>query len=75
MIILKGFLENESKGVAQKGIYLKQLGNINVVIPPISLQQSFAATIEAIEKQKTLVNQSITETQRLFDYTMDKYFG
>ena len=30
---------------------------------------------ESIEKQKAAINQSIAETQRLFDYTMDKYFG
>ena len=46
-----------------------------VPIPPLSLQQSFATKIESIEKQKAAINQSIAETQRLFDYTMDKYFG
>jgi type I restriction enzyme S subunit len=39
------------------------------------LQQSFASKIDSIEKQKAAINQSIAETQRLFDYTMDKYFG
>lgn len=46
-----------------------------IPIPPLSLQQSFAAKIESIEKQKAAITQSIAETQRLFDYTMDKYFG
>ena len=45
------------------------------IIPPLSLQQSFAAKIESIEKQKAAISQSIAETQKLFDYTMDKYFG
>ena len=44
-------------------------------IPPLSLQQEFAEKIEAIERQKALVQQSIEETQTMFDYTMDKYFG
>ena len=47
----------------------------SVILPPIQLQHSFAAKIESIEKQKAAINQSIAETQRLFDYTMDKYFG
>lgn len=42
---------------------------------PLDLQLSFATKIEAIEHQKSLINQSIAETQKLFDYTMDKYFG
>lgn len=49
--------------------------NYKIVLPPLSLQQSFAAKIESIEKQKAAINQSIAETQRLFDFTMDKYFG
>ena len=46
-----------------------------IEIPPFSLQQEFADKITAIEKQKAAVNQSIAETQKLLDYTMDKYFG
>ena len=44
-------------------------------IPPLFLQQSFAEKIEAIERQKANINASIAETQKFFDYTMDKYFG
>lgn len=46
-----------------------------IIIPPLSLQHSFAAKIESIEKQKAAINKSIAESQKLFDYTMDKYFG
>lgn len=44
-------------------------------LPPLSLQQEFAEKVEAIEHQKALIQQSIEETQTMFDYTMDKYFG
>ena len=44
-------------------------------IPPLPLQNLFASKIEAIEKQKEAITKSIEETQKLFDYTMDKYFG
>lgn len=44
-------------------------------IPPLRLQQSFAQKIQSIESQKASINRSIEETQKLFDYTMDKYFG
>ena len=75
MIMLRMVFENEAKGVAQKGIYLKQLGNIMVIVPPKGLQDSFAQKIQAIESQKESINRSIAESQKLFDYTMDKYFG
>ena len=75
MIMLRMVFENEAKGVAQKGIYLRQLGNIMVIVPPKGLQDSLAQKIQAIESQKESINRSLAESQKLFDYTMDKYFG
>lgn len=66
----------ETKGTGLKNIgSVGTIKNTKVSLPPLSLQQSFANKIEAIEKQKAAINQSLTETQKLFDYTMDKYFG
>ena len=44
-------------------------------LPPLALQQSFAEKIQSIEKQKETFRASIADTQKLLDYTMDKYFG
>lgn len=46
-----------------------------IPLPPLSLQQSFAAKIEAIEKQKELISRSIKEAQTLFDERMDYWFN
>jgi type I restriction enzyme S subunit len=46
-----------------------------VIVPPLQLQKDYVQEVEAIEQQKALVQQSIDETQTMFDYTMDKYFG
>lgn len=48
---------------------------LKVTIPSHDLQESFAQMIQIIEKQKESINRSIAESQKLFDYTMDKYFG
>lgn len=45
------------------------------ILPPLSMQKQFIEKVESIEKQKTAIGKSIEETQKLFDYTMDKYFG
>ena len=42
---------------------------------PLTLQQEFADKIEAIEKQKELIKQSITQTEELFNSRMDYYFN
>lgn len=73
---MKKLLRAMAKGaVNQANINSKELASIIIPIPPVIFQQSFASKIESIEKQKAAITQSIAETQRLFDYTMDKYFG
>lgn len=51
------------------------IASISVCVPPRPLQDKFADSIVLIERQKASINASIAETQKLFDYTMDKYFG
>jgi type I restriction enzyme S subunit len=61
-------------GGAQPNISQGIIKETVIGIPPLSLQQEFAEKVEAIERQKALVQQSTDETQTMFDYTMDKYF-
>lgn len=56
-------------------ITVKMLNEIQVALPPLSLQQEFASKIEAIEKQKELIKQSLSETETLFNSRMDYYFN
>ena len=68
-------LNQYAQGVAQPGLAVQNITPLPIILPPIKLQQEFADKIQSIEKQKAAVNQSIAETQKLLDYTMDKYFG
>lgn len=73
---IKDYLYNLCKGaVNQANINSKELQNIPLYVPPLFLQQSFARKVEAIEKQKELINTSIKEVETLLNATMDKYFG
>lgn len=56
-------------------ITIRMLENMQVILPPLTLQQEFASKIESIEKQKELIKQSLSEVQQLFDSRMDYYFG
>ena len=67
--------ESTNGNCVQMAITAKELGKKELPIPPLSLQQEFAEKVEAIERQKGLVRRSIEETQTMFDFTMDKYFG
>lgn len=64
-----------SNGGAQRFLSLKSIAKIPILVPPLSLQQQFAEKVEAIEKQKALVQASIAETETLFNSRMDYYFN
>ena len=61
--------------VNQSSISISDLKNFSLPLPPLSLQQSFAAKIEAIEAQKQAVQQSIREVEALLAERMDHYFS
>ena len=46
-----------------------------LILPPLSLQQEFAAKVEAIEAMKAKVRQSLKEAETLFNERMDYYFN
>jgi len=52
----------------------KEIMKFIIPLPPLPLQQTFASKIEAIERQKALIQQTITETETLFNSRMDYYF-
>lgn len=56
-------------------ITVKMLDSIKVGVPPLDLQHQFASKIEAIERQKELIKQSIKEVETLFNSRMDYYFN
>ena len=54
---------------------LKVFRKFPIPIPPLALQEKFAARIEQIEEQKKAVEQTIAELQTLLDSRMDYWFN
>ncbi|MBQ5573925.1 MAG: restriction endonuclease subunit S [Bacteroidaceae bacterium] len=69
------YLTSLAKGATMLNINCKIIEELNIVMPPLALQQQFASKIEAIEKQKELIKQSIKETETLFNSRMNYYFN
>lgn len=67
-------LEEQAPYVAQKNINLKILNNLNVIVPPIELQNKFASFVQHVDKLKSEVQKSIDQLQTLFDSLMQQYF-
>ena len=68
-------LNRLAQGVAQPGLSVGRVNQEDFIFPPLALQHDFASKIEAIEKQKELIAQSIKETETLFNSRMDYYFN
>ena len=63
------------RGGTQKFISLGDIRKLELFLPPIGLQNQFAAFVEQVDKSKVAVQKSLDETQLLFDSLMQKYFG
>lgn len=50
------------------------LSRVNILCPPLELQQKFAAVAEQIETEKSKIKSAIAETQTLFNAMMSEYF-
>ncbi|MBQ8347713.1 MAG: restriction endonuclease subunit S [Alphaproteobacteria bacterium] len=53
------------------GVKLKTL---KIPVPPLELQEKFAAIVEQIESEKSKIKSAIAETQTLFNALMAEYF-
>lgn len=62
-------------GIGMMHLTKAGMENYMLPVPPLSLQEQFAARIEQIEVQKKAVEQTIAELQTLLDSRMDYYFG
>lgn len=65
----------EEINMALKGILSKsKLEEKTFYVPPIELQEQFAAFVEQTDKSKVAVQKALDEAQLLFDSLMQKYF-
>lgn len=73
-IQIDAYKNEMAQGCAYNALTIVNLKKMKALCPPLHLQQSFASKIEAIEQQKSLIQQSISETEALFNSRMDYYF-
>ena len=63
----------QTTGIAS--INMRQLRALPVLIPPLPLQNQFAAFVAEVDKSKVEVQKALDQTQLLFDSLMQQYFG
>ncbi|HBC95159.1 MAG TPA: hypothetical protein DD734_12320 [Firmicutes bacterium] len=68
------YYNNFLSGTAQPQLPITNMRKIKIIKPPIVLQNKFAEIVTQIENQKSLVKQSLAESQNLFNSLMSRYF-
>ena len=63
----------QTTGIAS--INMRQLKSLPVLLPPLSLQNEFAAFVERVDKQKQTVQQSLEKLELMKKALMQEYFG
>lgn len=62
-------------GATREAITKQQLEKLDILIPPIKLQNQFATFVEQIEKQKVVMQQSLEKMEMNYKALMQEYFG
>ncbi len=71
----KKYVSGTKVGVAQQNFGAKVLAKMPVIVPPIELQNQFAAFVERVDKQKQTVQQSLEKLKLMKKALMQEYFG
>lgn len=67
-------LESLCDGCVIPQINNKNIAPLKIPVPPLELQEKFAAIVEQIESEKSKIKSAIAETQTLFNALMSEYF-
>lgn len=70
----KSFICANQRVVAQPNINAKQYGDLELPLPPLSLQHLFAQRVEQIEREKSEVQKSIQDLETLLASRMQYWF-
>ena len=68
-------IANLQAGSTVTYLSISMLKKLNIMLPPLDLQNQFVVFVEQISKSRVAVQKSLDEAQLLFDSLIQKYFG
>ena len=74
-VILKQKIDLKTNGATVKYVSISELKNLEIPVPPLELQQQFAAFVQQIDKSKFVVQKSLEKAETLYKSLMQEYFG
>ena len=73
--IYRQILRRAKKSVNQASINQEDVKSLEILVPPLSLQNQFAAFVERVDRQKQTVQQSLEKLELMKKALMQEYFG
>jgi type I restriction enzyme S subunit len=67
-------VENSSRTAGQSGVNLDLLNNLEIPMPPVSVQQEIGSAMRQMEKMKTAREQANLESESLFNALVQRAF-
>ncbi len=71
---IQQYIAGHTRGITLKQINMKDVRDIPLILPPLSLQRLFAQRIEQMERQKEEVKKAITDLETLLASRMQYWF-
>lgn len=71
---IKREIDKKVKGAAQKTYNLIELKSLQIILPPLDLQNQFAERIQLIETQKQQAQEALTKSEDLFQSLLQRAF-
>ena len=72
--MFSGYFNSQKRGATIQGIKSEVLKNISVSLPPIDLQNQFAAFVKQTDKSKLAIQKNLEKLEILRKSLMQKYF-
>jgi len=68
-------MKMQANAAGQPNLFQKQIKKLKIYLPPITLQNKFAQTIQKIEAQKTLYKAELVKLEESFEGLLQESFG
>ena len=66
---------SKNQSAVKAGLNFNSINTLQILIPPIEIQQQFLRFVSQVDKSKVVVQKALDEAKLLFESLMQKYFG
>lgn len=75
LMYMNPYIVKNSADTAKAALGMNRIRKLKAIVPPLSLQNEFAAFVERVDQQKQTVQQSLEKLELMKKALMQEYFG